>query len=268
MTNITRRGVLAGASLILGGALTRAQAQPEIESLFGGRTGTFVGYDFATGARDVAFPELAATRDAPFSTFKIWNTLISVDAKVANGPQFKIAWDRERDPPQEHWPDSWKQDHTLATAYKNSCVWYYQELARRIGPERMQAKLTELNFGNADISGGIDQFWLNSSLRISPTEEVEQLVKLAKNEAPFSGFAVDTLRAISIYEQKSTYTMRAKTGGGPNGRGWFVGWIEHRITPLYAFATLVHGKNFADVYEPRIDITRAILAKLNRWPPA
>lgn len=266
MTNITRRGVLAGASLILGGALTHARAMSEIESLFGERIGTFVGVDIETGARDVAFAPLAATREGPFSTFKIWNSLIAVDAGVADGPDFKIAWDQTRDPPQDSWPDSWKQDHTLASAYKNSCVWYYQEIARRIGPQRMQAKLTELNFGNADISAGIDQFWLDSSLRISPEEQVALLIKLAKRDVPFSPHAIDTLRTISIYETKGSQTLRAKTGSSGKGRGWFVGWIEDGETPRYAYATLVHGKNFADILQPRIDITRAILAKLGRWP--
>ena len=50
---------------------------------------------------------------------------------------------------------------------KQSVVWYYQELARRVGPERMQKWVTAFRYGNEDISGGIDRFWLESALRIS-----------------------------------------------------------------------------------------------------
>ena len=30
----------------------------------------------------------------------------------------------------------WRQDHTLATAMRDSVVWYFQEIAKRLGPER------------------------------------------------------------------------------------------------------------------------------------
>jgi beta-lactamase class D len=266
MTIITRRGVLAGAAAFAAMPFAGTGAANDIESFFGERTGTFVGVDLATGARDVANPGLGATPDAPFSTFKIWNSLIAVDAGVIEGAETVIQWDKGRDPPQDFWPESWKQDHTLASAYKNSCVWYYQELARRIGAERMQAKLNEVKFGNADISAGIDQFWLGSSLKISPEEQVAHLVKLAKRDVPFSLHAIDTLRTISVYEEKGTKTLRAKTGGGFNGRGWFVGWIEEGKTPQYAFALLIHGATFDDIFQPRIEISRRILAHLGRWP--
>jgi beta-lactamase class D len=130
----------------------------------------------------------------------------------------------------------------------------------------MQAKLDALKFGNADISAGIDQFWLGSSLKISPQEQAEHLVQLARRNVPFSTHAIDTLRAISIYEQNGEKTLRAKTGGGFNGRGWFVGWIEHGSTPTYAFALLIHGATFNDIFKPRIEISRQILTHLGRWP--
>jgi beta-lactamase class D len=33
-------------------------------------------------------------------------------------------------------------------------VWYYQQLAERIGAERMQLYLERINYGNRDISAG------------------------------------------------------------------------------------------------------------------
>jgi beta-lactamase class D len=247
--------------------IVRAATSNDIEAVFGTRKGTFVGLDLATEAKDVAFPELAATGESPFSTFKIWNSLIAVDAGVADGPGYKIAWDQKREPAEEWWPDAWRQDQTLQSAFKASCVWFYQELARRIGMERMKAKLGEIGYGNADTSSGIDQFWLNASLRVTPEEQVAQVARIARRQTPVSAHAIDTLRTISVFEEKGTKILRAKTGGGPNGRGWLVGWIEDGTTPLYAFATLIHGTSYEDIYQPRIEISRKILAQLGRWPP-
>jgi Penicillin binding protein transpeptidase domain len=42
-------------------------------------------------------------------------------------------------------PKEWDRDHELASALKFSVVWFYQEIARRIGAERMQSKLNAFN---------------------------------------------------------------------------------------------------------------------------
>ena len=81
---------------------------------------------------------------------------------------------------------SWWQDHTLRTALKNSVLWYYRELALGVGAERMKEYVTKLNYGNRDTSGGIDRFWLNTTLKISADEQVEFLKALYKEELPFS----------------------------------------------------------------------------------
>ncbi|MCY9590651.1 hypothetical protein PC41400_17565 [Paenibacillus chitinolyticus] len=69
----------------------------------------------------------------------------------------------------------WNQDHTSASAMRYSVVWYYQAMARDIGKERMQEWVNRADYGSKDFSGGIDRLWLNSSLKISPVEEVDFL---------------------------------------------------------------------------------------------
>jgi beta-lactamase class D len=54
----------------------------------------------------------------------------------------------------------------------NSVVWYYKELARRAGQQRMPSYVDRFGYGNRDNSGGIDRFRLPGGLRIS----AEQLV--------------------------------------------------------------------------------------------
>ena len=80
----------------------------------------------------------------------------------------------------------WNHDHTLASATRESVVWYFQELAARIGPERMQEYIDKIGYGNKDISGGLTTFWLGSSLQISALEQVDLLNKLYSGQLPFS----------------------------------------------------------------------------------
>jgi beta-lactamase class D len=54
-------------------------------------------------------------------------------------------------------PD-WNRDHTLASAIRFSVVWYFQEIARRIGAARMQRYVDAFQYGNRDLSGGVDRF--------------------------------------------------------------------------------------------------------------
>jgi len=103
---------------------------------------------------------------SPASTFKICNSLIGLETGVIKDENFVITWDIiTRQNPK------WNSDHNLKTAFKNSTVWYYQELARRVGGQQMKYWLDKANYGNADTSGGIDKFWLTGVLRISPKQQ-------------------------------------------------------------------------------------------------
>src|SRR5690606_19074699 len=152
-----------------------AAPPPDLAPLFGDVQGTFVLLDLQTGERVVHDAERARTGFIPASTFKIPNTLIALETGVASGAEFFLAWDSVAAPREDWWPDAWARDNTLRTALPASVVWFYQELARRIGAERMHEYLERFGYGNRDISGGIDQFWLTGGLRISAEEQVDFL---------------------------------------------------------------------------------------------
>ena len=116
---------------------------------------------------------------------------------------------------------TWLQDQTLESAFRRSAVWYYRELALRVGAEAMQTRLSRLGYGNADISSGLDSFWLGGSLRISPREQVALLARLARGEVPFSPEHVATLRRIMVLDQGEGWTLSGKTGLGELGLGRF-----------------------------------------------
>src|SRR5690606_26270393 len=127
------------------------------------------------------------TRFLPASTFKIPNSLIALETGIASGADFALAWDSTAVPPQPWWPDAWRQpEQTLRSAFQHSVVWYYQELARRIGEERMATYVAQFDYGNHDIGGGIDQFWLDGALRISPMEQVAFLQRFYQGDLGIS----------------------------------------------------------------------------------
>ena len=221
--------------------------------------GCFILYDLNKNECLKYNPERCAERFIPASTFKIFNSLASLESGAIKDENEIMEWDSVK-----RFYDMWNQDLILAQAFKYSAVWFYQELARRIGEEKMKEYITLNNYGNEDISGGIDLFWLEGGLRISPDEQIEFLKKIYKNETSFSQRSVDILKTIMIYEQTDDYTLRAKTGWGmrfENQVGWFVGYIEKRDN-VYFFATNLETKNPDEGFRSRIEITYNILREL------
>ena len=251
--------------LVLAGVNSLADApSPDLSRYFEGRPAAFVLYDLKND-RYLRFNESrCAQQFPPFSTFKIPNSLIGLDSGAIPNADYVIRWDSNKYPPQEGF-ESWWRDHTLRSAFKNSAVWYYRELALRVGAERMQQYVDKFSYGNRDISGGIDHFWLNSSLLISADEQIEFLKKFHAGKLPVSADAVNSVKEIITLETTPSYKFSGKTGGGylAEGRalGWFVGYLETKDN-VYFFATQIEGPTFASVQQPRIKITRQILADL------
>lgn len=177
-------------------------------------------------------PEHCALPLSPCSTFKIPNAMIGMQEHVISGPDHLKQWDgTERERPATN------RDHSLATAIENSVVWYFQDLAREVGLERMQAWLDRLDYGNRDISGGIDQFWLGNSLRISARQQLEFLVELKHETLPFRHRVQQATQEMLVQDSDLPGTLHGKTGscrgdGGAPDHGWFIGWIDwHTETP-------------------------------------
>jgi beta-lactamase class D len=112
-----------------------------------------------------------------------------------------------------------------------SAVPVYQEIARRIGQERMQKYVDLFEYGNHDIGGGIDQFWLTGNLRIDPMQQVDFVDRLRRGVLPVSKRSQELVRDILPVTKVGDATIRAKTGlvGAETGKpllGWLVGWVE------------------------------------------
>ena len=223
-----------------------------------GVTGVFLAYEPHTGNFLTNDAERARTAFIPASTYKIFNSLVALETGVLADEHFTLTWDGI----DRGWSE-WNQDHDMRSAIKYSAVWFYQEVARRIGAERMQHHVDAAGYGNRDISGGIDQFWLEGGLRISPYEQINFLRRLYDGDLPFSPRTMDIVKDVLLFEKTETYTLRAKTGWGSRFSpqvGWFVGYVERDPKPLF-FALNLDIVEEQDA-EARIAITRRILGDL------
>ncbi|BAY85926.1 peptidoglycan glycosyltransferase [Calothrix parasitica NIES-267] len=192
----------------------------------------------------------------PASTFKILNTLIALETGVIQDDVSVLTWDGiKRD------FDVWNQDTNLRKAFKNSTVWFYQVLARKIGNERMQEFVNQVGYGNRRIGKpeNIDNFWLKGDLRITPRQQIRFLQKVRSGKLPFSKRNLNLLKDIMIVEKTPNYILRGKTGW-VNKTGWFVGYLEQN-NQVYYFATNIEMTD-AKLAPARIQITRRCLKRL------
>lgn len=267
---LTRRstlGLLAAASILPQRAFAHvAPPRNEIrESLAKrftdlGTSGTFVGYkvdDYLIVASD---KERSGEGKLPASTFKIPNSLIALETgAVADPDKDLFPWDGVKRP-----IEAWNKDHTLRSAIAVSALPVYQEIARRIGQERMQNYVDLFDYGNRDIGGGIDQFWLTGNLRIDPIEQIDFVDRLRRRALPISKRSQDLVADILPVTKVGDSIIRAKSGltGREQGSlGWMVGWAEK------GEARTVFALNM-DCTEPRLvgermPLTQACLVEIS-----
>jgi beta-lactamase class D len=189
--------------------------------------GTFVGYKVDEYLIIASDKDRSGEAKLPASTFKIPNSLIALETGVVADPDKDVfKWDGVKRP-----IESWNQDHTMRSAIAVSAVPVYQEIARRIGEARMQKYVDLLEYGNRDIGGGVDQFWLTGKLRIDPIQQIDFVDRLRRGVLPISKRSQDLVRDILPVTKVGDAVIRAKSGllGAEIGKpslGWMVGWAE------------------------------------------
>jgi len=167
--------------------------------------------------------ERVTQRFLPASTFKVFNSLVALETAVAPDDQLFIKWDGI------HRSEEWDKDMTMREAFKVSNKSYYEEIARRIGPARMQHYLDTVKYGNMKMSGSIVDFWVNNSLQISADEQTGFLKRLYFAELPFSERSQRIVKTLMLREQTPAYNLYYKTGTAPVGDKyiyWIVGFAE------------------------------------------
>ena len=223
--------------------------------------GSFSLLTNSTGVVTIYNKNLYLKRFLPASTFKIVNSLIGLETGKITSDKMVIPWDHIVRSNAE-----WNKDLSMEEAFKVSAVNYYQEVARRIGRDTMKHWLDTLHYGNMNISGPIDSFWLNNTLKISPDEQLGLLKKLYFDKLPFQKGVQQTVRDVMLRESNTLYKLSYKTGWGfdeeQQAIGWLVGWIEEN-RHVYFFVTLVRTPDrHLDMQTVRLKITKGILNQL------
>jgi beta-lactamase class D len=199
----------------------------------------------------------------PASTFKIVNALIGLQTGAITDEKMVIKWDgKVRENPE------WNRDLTMYEAFRVSAVPYFQEVARRIGREKMQFWLDSLSYGTKKIKTTIDSFWLDRSLTITPDEELGLVKKLYFNQLPFYKVYQETVKRAMLFEDKPEYRLSYKTGwsGWDSVRkdqtGWVVGWIEENKHPYFFVLNLSSNDPAFKMREVRMKMLKGILDHL------
>ena len=220
--------------------------------------GTFVLYDVAGEVFVGHDRERAETRFIPASTFKIVNALIGLSVGAVRDVDEILPYGGQRQSVKE-----WERDMSLRDAIRISNVPIFQELARRIGLERMRSGLTALGYGNADPGSVVDRFWLDGPLGVSAVEQVRFLARLAQGELPLSPEVQASVRDIVRLERGDGWELYGKTGSAMRDKpyvGWWVGWVS-KGDRVYTFAL---NLDMADVSEfgKRVEVGKACLKAL------
>lgn len=228
--------------------------------------GTVAVFDSADGKVACSDVALCSRPVLPASTFKIANSIIGLETGVLEDAETKFPWDG-----QQYAIAEWNQDNTLRSAIRVSCVPCFQAVARQVGAPRMQEWVDRLDYGNHDISGGIDQFWLRGGLRISPLQQIDFLRRFEAGKLPISQRTSEIVHDILTLDVGPEHVLLGKTGlqEPPNSAeltAWFVGFVELGARRVF-FATLInHADAGVDVKPLRRRVTENVLRSLGALP--
>lgn len=253
-------------SATLSNELRVTEAVPNIQEVdyndyFDNIKGCAVFFNRDTKVYEMYNRELCERRSSPNSTFKIISTLIGLENGVIDSVNSTMGYDGII-----YSNEKWNADLNLTDAFRESCVWYYRKVIDRIGQNQVQKWLDELDYGNSDISQWkgngtnplpeLNGFWLDSSLEISPKEQVDILAKIFEGKTNFFERNINILKDVMLIQKDGYVTVYGKTGTGKSvgtgniANGWFVGLFEN-INGRYYFAIRLTDEKEKGVRGPK-----------------
>ena len=213
---------------------------------FNGLNGTAVVYDATNQQYTIYNRDLAVTESSPCSTFKIISSLIALENGIIEPENSTRTWSGEI-----FWNEDWNKDIDFPEAFRTSCVWYYRQVIDDIGQDLMKRELDRLQYGNCDISDwegrlntnnsnrALTGFWIESSLLISPVEQVEVMERIFGDNSAYSEETQAELKQVMLLPEidGTDITIYGKTGmGKANGivvDAWFTGFAESTTGKIY-----------------------------------
>lgn len=219
--------------------------------------GCAVFYNITEDEYTIYNEPLSNHRSSPCSTFKIISTLMGLKNGIVSSKDSVMGYNGTR-----YRNDEWNKDLGLEEAFKSSCVWYFRKVVDGVGENDMQCILSELHYGNGDVSAWNESpegvlkelygFWLESSLKISPKEQVDVLTRLFTGNTDFDTEHIQILKDIMLIDDDNeAVKIYGKTGTGYNTDSqcvdaWFVGIFE-KENQLYSFSIRLDDPSHSDV---------------------
>lgn len=231
----------------------------DLTSYFNNYDGCFVLYNSQRNSYSIYNTDNSTTRVSPDSTYKLYSALAGLENSVITPDNTLQLWSGK-----QYNNAFWNSNQTLESAMRNSVNWYFNNIDEKVGYQKLQDFFEYISYGNTDLSGGISAYWLESSLLISPLEQVQLLSNLWNNNWEFDEQNVQSIKD-SIYISKSqAKTLYGKTGTGNVDEkyinGWFIGVVESNDN-TFVFATNIKGNDNCDG-QTAANITLNILSQL------
>ena len=234
----------------------------DFSSYFGEYEGSFVLYDLENDSWRIHDMDHATLRVAPDSTYKIYDALFGLEEEIITPENSFIAWNGETYP-----FEAWNADQTLQSAMNSSVNWYFESVDEQLGAANISNYIEEIGYGNENISGDFSTYWMESSLKISPIEQVELLTRLQNNSLGFAPENINAVKDAICLSSSDAGTFYGKTGtgrvDGQDVNGWFIGYIE-TVDNTYFFATNI-GADSDATGGNATEITMSILSDMNIW---
>lgn len=213
--------------------------EENMDRLFHGFEGSFVLYDQSKDQYLVSDKKESLKRYAPNSTYKIYSGILALEqGRITADDSFR-PWNKATYPFAP-----WNKDQNLSSALKNSVNWYFQELDHEAGKNELQQFYHKIGYGNADLSGSLSSYWMESSLKISAMEQVRLLTDVYTRQLGLTDSTTSQIKnALCLSRQKGS-VLYGKTGTGMQSgheiSGWFIGAVE-KGADLYVFALHIKG---------------------------
>lgn len=176
----------------------------------------------------------------PASTFKIPNSIIAIETSIVENDNTLFKWNGEKRAYKQ-----WEQDLILRDAFHLSCVPCYQEIAKKIGNERMNKYLKKLEYYDMKVdANNIDMFWLEGESKINQFQQIDFLKRFYQSKLPISEKTETIMKRMMLISENGKTKLSGKTGlSNTNGKrnGWFVGYVESERNTFF-FATNIEPK--------------------------
>ncbi len=242
---------------LLASCKTEKVVEVDLYQYFKGINGTAVFYNPSTSEYKVFNIVLSDKRSSPCSTFKIMAAYIALSEHIVSPEDSMLKWSG-----MNYEFPAWNKNMDMKTAFKTSCVWYFRRLINNIPPQKVQSYLQEYQYGNQDVSDWAGEqnantdikdlkgFWLESSLKISPMEQVRFLARMFARKTSTTDILKDIMQI-----SESPAKIYGKTGLGIKDdkvdNAWFIGFYEREKQQIFFAVRLNDKQNNIQDYRHR-----------------